>query len=864
MKNIDLKSSMIDIGSIPNRTSLDQIIEDVRQTKHSINPYTITAQKIMAELHRQFLFPLLQPRVVNPFAVGGIEELPDYYSDDDKGTTDHPYFLRTDDEEMDKFYKPLLRRNFGMDKPWGLELCVDDYDLPFFIKESELLSEPGVIDYRVHDERSFMDFIKKIVEDMSFLKPMSKVELNRRYNYHNTIGEELKIGDVVVIPDQNYGKLGVVTEIEDKEYLAMFFHKCNMFTRYIGVNKDNLVAEENLPDRIRITYDFEGMDKQWLSEDRIEGVGKLPLGTSALFGRTLGWLTLTAYDERCAVVKPYPVDKDEYLPWGPINKLPIPISNLRFVESYQNIKTGVDATEFLFFADDEVKEIVQQIAEKEILDPNVKASAAFTQFMRYKSVLDDLKKCSEVPAELVAPQFIKILTHEGVDGVEILSKISGQDVSEIVEEILAADVKHAYDELDNGRRVYASFLEDVSDLLFSVTNFSSIEDLLAFAGPKINLYQMPRDGRYTIAFITGLDMISSDYVDGYHTPDHLKFGRDNEDIESRTFKLESSKVKKIIDQVCNSWYKGLKRFSCWASFLDKDIISDANVLVDDFSHAHPILRVKYKIIHKNNDIVYGLDKGRDLTSPGLMDIDTRFKMHEICTDFEYKFLIEVFDQIENKMEYGQPSVHFKGKGKFFRGLEKLKKGVRERAKENETRTRWLREEDPNQNLVREIRPLYNGVRGLTNDIKVRDKLVIDILGDKPLLLEAFYDFHYMQKVLMIRDHYFRDSRGATAYLRNMGFPISINSSEFEEGIYTALVYHDMDHRGLNREEIYDLTKQYNSEFTSSFSETESSVGLMPSLLADKMIERISEKAQMLAERTTKQREVKGLLYQGDR
>ena len=63
---------------------------------------------------------------------------------------------------------------------------------------------------------------------------------------------------------------------------------------------------------------------------------------------------------------------------------------------------------------------------------------------------------------------------------------------------------------------------------------------------------------------------------------------------------------------------------------------------------------------------------------------------------------------------------------------------------------YILDDEETENMGRIIR-LYNGIRQLTNNLAMKDHLVLALLGDEPLLLEAVYDYEALQKTIIIRD-----------------------------------------------------------------------------------------------------------------
>lgn len=890
MKVVNLNAMTEGFGRVPKIKTLDEIAKEVDATRGALNPYTITAQNIIKALMRTFVFPTLQPQVVNSLEMGDNQE---YYVHRETTIIGE---VGRDYQFQGKFQIPRFETPMGMDAPPGLRMCVGSDELPFFVREDELSTGVGMIDYNVYDNDSFRAFIPQLIKDMSFLRPIMRSEVDRLDSTKE--GFRYKKGDIVLIPGQGYGKIGVVAEVVQKEYLARFHSPEYFHTPRIGVNLNELTVDEKpLVNHLTFADHMAELNLNWVDDrlreefshgyvgrQRAEGFKRLEkrlsLGAAAcLVGRcnyiddirdasgreleigdevedpsvmnegVLGAVSIIGYDEKCAIVVPHSFDKDEKFPWGNVTELAVPVNELTPLGSLEEIKQGTDLYRRIFADNDVVMGCIREITMSALEDLNTAGLIRFCDLSRYKRLYDDLVESPQVPNELVAPQFVKLLTSKGMDGLERLAEVSGQNMMELATELLAKDIAEATESIRDGIVDYSGFVESLNGLVTEHTEFSSVEALLAMAGPEINLYQMMRDGTYTLVRTAGYRVARSGYVRDRGD----RYGHD------RTVRTSKESFRRIMFELLKKKEKPTGRdYECFvdmfrdhpsgnnlqdvrASFCAVERLPPEQVLEGSSRKIYGLIHVDYKILRKEATVRYGRDEKFNMTHPGIEPIDAdRFVLHPVTDDCQMDFLAEVFKKI------GESDVEFKGKKDFFDGLDKLVNGIYEKKREREDADKYSSWKSDRDWKIDKVRRFYDGVNTITNNPEVRDRVVASLLGDKPVLLEAYYDFLYLQQMTMTRDFWFRGHlREKTRYLNQFGYQYSLPSSAFADEFFDALASVDEYHRGFPRKEPSHLTR-HNTSY-GSHGETDTTLGLVASPTADRMIGSISSQVKKLAD-----------------
>ena len=881
------------LGNVPRAKTLSQIIDETRSTRGALNPYAIIANKIMTELKTQFEFPFLQPQVINPLELTASQE----------------YYLHRKNK-LPKFESPRMGDTLHMDAPAGVIMCIErehnegypGRGLPFFVVPEDISTTKGSIEYRVSNHDSFKRFVHKLTRDMSFLRPMVKQKIIQKKDEHTENRYKVKKGDIVYIPGQPYGKIGVVRKTVNKEYTARLWTEEGMHSEIIGVNLDDLETWYEMGNHLSIDFreELESSNISWL--DKIPKSGpfkslfsssRLPIGAAAVYmGMSntrknnipgpLGRVSIRGYYADCAVVVPHSFDEQEFFPWGKVKELPLPIDQVVSLGSVQQLKKGDDIYAGFFADDVEISTVIEGVTRKEIDDPHTRSLVVYNDFNRYRNLETDLRQCPEVPSELVAPQFVSILTESGVDGIEWLARMSDSEVVEVAGELLANDIREAKRDLEFGKEKYGTFVKHLNDLTQRTTPFRSIEELLKFAGPQANLYQMKRDGTYTLAYIRGVEYIRTGDNEVKDTRGHNLFGGrgyyyskdggredqldDTSGYNFFTFMRDHWKPASEIDQ--DKYRENLKTLSLQGRevadgrvdcrFLDKDELPDGRVIESEDGHLHALLAIRLNILRKKNTIRYGRDEHFDMTDPGLEPISYGFKLHPIVDDFQLEYLKKVFQRIADTVE-------FEGKMNFFTALGELVETTeKEPHDENEDNESWLRRHrhvggSLDVGCMSSIQSLYNGIRQLTNNPDVKNEIVIGLLQEEPLLLEAYYDFEGIQKMMMIRDHWFRGHEHEKAlYLRQFGY-IGFRGS-YAKDFYAGLRDVDMFHRGHPHDEFDGVTSVTRN--AGSYGRDQSSLGLVPAPSANLMLETLSERAGLLTSGVDKE-QIVGFLTEGN-
>jgi hypothetical protein len=840
-------------GKIPRTRTLAEIVQGVEASRAALNPFALVGERIISQLNRQFIFPFLQPNIVNKLEFNEGTEM----------------YLRN--KKTGLFERPHFRGEMGMDAPVGNYMCIGEDEIPFFVTLDQMSSQIASKDYYVHDDDSFRRFLPALIKDMSFLRPILKSQVEAMHQDQNV--KDLQVGDIVLIPNQRYAKLGVVREVTQKEYLAQFFSPECFLSPRIGVNTDELALKPNWmhPDD-ELHQQLENR-LSWINKEaRLKSGRRLPIGAGLCYvkkhegdkeDRNLGYVSISGFDQKCAIVAPHHFDDTEYRPWGGLTAQSIPVSDLVRLGSIEDIKAGVDLYAQFFATDIEVTECVRD-ATVEMDNPHVKGLMAFCDLTRYQRLHDDLVLCPQVPPNIVASQFVHILTQNGTDGIERLAKVSNRDVNEVARDLLAKDIEQTNRYVGREVKQYAPFVTKLQELVKKTTPFESVEKLLEYAGPQIHLYQMPRDGTYTLAFIESLEFLSKFYTEQEEEgrwnrrvlrPEQKAIHRDQFGIQIEYQRFVDSVLHDFREMLGKAttvrrtgWF-GDKETDSVSSlhahlgceFLTREEMEKYEVIVAKGMDTQILLAGNYHILRKRQTIRFGRDENFNMTYPGLEPISSQFTLHPITREFQLDFLVKVFQRISEKVE-------FEGQNDFFNGLQALVEEVT--PKQDNDEDRYLYRDDSRyeySHTLDTIRPFYNGVRQLTDNPEVKDQIVQAVLSDKPVLLEAFYDFENMQRMIMVRDHYWRGNEsGKLKYLRRFGYTSGIG--RFADDFYAALSSVDMYHRGFPHSEdsLHGITRAHSSSFR--FGDREQShLGQIASPQATAMLEGIRTQAKLLSD-----------------
>jgi len=234
----------------------------------------------------------------------------------------------------------------------------------------------------------------------------------------------------------------------------------------------------------------------------------------------------------------------------------------------------------------------------------------------------------------------------------------------------------------------------------------------------------------------------------------------------------------------------------------------------------------------------------------------KFVLYPISTDYQMRYLMDVFKRISDS------DMDFKGKAAFFTGVDGLVKSVHDKEHEadNEEHSWWREDRDRTMDGIRKF---YDGVNMITNNPDVRDRIAVAVLGDKPVLLEAYYDFFYLQQMTMTRDFWFRGHLpDKSRYLNKRGYQRSLPSNGFADEFYDALASLDEYHRGFDRNEPTNLTRQ-NTQSFSYHGENDTTLGLVASPKADRMLGSISTQVKQLSEHMRQTQGATFLLTSGE-
>jgi len=848
MRTVNLEALTSSLGRIKPGMRLKDIQARVEDARGAINPYTVTANEIILNLKKHLIFPFLEPRIFNPL----------------EGIVRGFYLQR--DEGPAKFYRPETKEPMHLDAPEGLTLCIDnnlgnnlnnnlnnnmDNDgLPFFVRNEEFSLDIATRDYAVYDGDSFRNFLKQLVSDMSFLKPILKSRILQYNNKALDESRKLKKGDIVLVDGQRYGKLGIVRDVVKKQYRTGFLSPEGFHAREIGINLDEFsVREHNITGDKSFEEKAEHLNVSWVNNlNRGMFTNRLSIGSAGvLMGHSnyrgevaeLGYVHITGFDTECAIVAPYSFDKDERFPWGDIASLAIPLSEtsprLLLMGSLDEIIAGRDIHSEFFADDKELFSLIDEVTKPAINSPQFQGIISYLEAMRYRKIYNDLVNCPDISDEIVGAQFVRILRDNNLDAIERLAKISQKDVVELARDLLAEDLEHAKWHVRD-EEVYRDFVPFLNLIVKATTEFDSAEELFQYACPQINAYQMMRDGTYTLAYIEGVEIGTSPNIIKIIKPEH-EWAEGIVPDPEETYR----------EMVSNPNYaESFELNQKWRSFLDKEKLPDPDNVFDEQGRIRKLVSVMYQILRKKHEIRYGRDENDELTSPGLEPVDERFKLYPISTDFQFYFLMEIFKQIGKKVE-------FKGKFNFFDALDDLVNETDGKI-DHDNLHHWG---ELGSSLINSIKALYDGIQKLTNNPKVRNEIVMGLLGEEPVLLEAYFDLKYLQMATAIMDHFWRDhpSRGKNQYLSRFGWPREVYGSgigsTFENNFISKLNRIDPYHRALPTND-HDIFLAANltgiSVSLSSELEKRTSLGLYPSPQANLMLTAIVEQSDRVINR----------------
>jgi hypothetical protein len=789
MKQVDLNSIA---KAFPRRNikTLAEISADVDMMKGAINPYTIAAQNIISELEKHFIFPFLQPIVIN--TLEATEEA--YYAHDKNGTVKFPRI---------KMWNPV-----GMDLPAGYTVLQKN-GLPYLEKKENLPTMPGTVTYRVNSLTSFKRFARQLVNDLQFLMPIYKEVA------YSGIGSVPDKGDVVLIPDQGYGKLAIVEQLATKDYHAILMTPEGIHPRFIGTDDVELDIMQYNEFNQEFIREVSNREIAWIDEyTQISGT-RYPLGSALTFyGASImdedyqprGYVILDGYDTRCAVVRPISYDLDEHFPWGrSIEKLAIPLQNVLTLGKSSYLETE-EFNRTLFADDAAILDVIENISRGVINDKRMQSLMLYIDYSRYSRVLGSLLTNLKKGDGLVGARLVNLLTRHNIEGIERLAELAGLNEVDLASELLNGDIDVAKDDFHTAdSKIYAGYQEGIDRLLAKHTAFKTLSALLKKASPSINLYQMPRDGSSTIAYIRSYEMGYSDFPVG---------------IKNQASYSRAISEPRFADV--------LKDEEIWSEFMDINHLPDPSKVINEDNMIEKLLCVEYRIFLKENTIRYGRNENDAMTFPELSFIDETFVMPDIHDKFQLEFIDDVLNKVIK-------AIDFKGKQQFKADYSKLIDKTRKKLHETIS---WS--QNMNEKLLASIRPLYFGIQQLSNDEAGRDRLALGLLKEHPLLLEAYHDFHALQKIVAIRDYYYRKQphEGKNDYLSQFGWPVNLKD-HFEEAFYAALVRIDYYHRGFEYNEQNNVTRRRDSMMRMYGEPYESSIGNSPSTAANRLAEHIS-------------------------
>jgi hypothetical protein len=854
MRSLNLAAFASPLGDIARERSFVDIRSDLLRSREALNPYTVVAQQVVAALSHWFVFPWLQPAVINPL----VHAWGQPFHTRSEGVKESLYVQRED--AHGKFQRVRLAAPIGMDEPLEERLCVVGTGFPFFASLDALTTRPGIREYHVFDHSSLERFLTCIVADMSVLRPLEKEELELHAS--ESVGMHAERGDVVYLPSQPYAKIGMVVEPVRCDYLARLYTPEGIHHPLIGTDgKDLARRERNRHYPLKDDEFEERVNKlkvSWAAEPSVQQ--RLPLGSAAAwFGihapsgeyQQLGYVSIQGWDAACGRVVGYS-PRDERFAWGAISSLPIPESSM---VRLGQLREGEDllALNQRFVSDDvRIMTTVQSIIDGIVNDRNVKAVMYLGDLRRYSVLLDELRACPQVPAQLVAPQFLSLLTSYGQDGLEHLARLFDQDPVALACDLLREDVKGAQEVLSSQRMVFGGLLGELEDLVHRETRYSSLAELLRTHASQAHVYQVPRDGAWTLARIEGYELLTTDgELDADGIERALAEPTATSDLSTATSRLSVE----VATHWLQGWRSPLHAEERSTPFLSLEQLPNPFAMTD--KEAHALVGVHYRLLTKYRPVRYGRDERFHLSAPGAQEINEHWHPSALSSYGEFEFYNELFERLEHVGAAGIESFLEKAQGLFSRYNRTYHKKTN---KELENRE-YVSPSDLDTDLVRGIRSVEQGVRSLTRDLALHARIIDSLFANEPLLREAYHDYVALQKLMMVRDCFFdKDERIKNSYLALFGVVGDVRD-RWREDFYPALTSLDPFHRGHspydNDTSIVTMAREYGYE-----SEGMSAFGYRPNQLLEHALGRLEQRVVESRRRIARQ-PIAGLLSQAE-